>query len=113
MSAEVRGQPLSSLEVASYPLLPPWHSSSVFTIRCPPKHCFQEVCPHTGQDIVPESGQGGFISSVLGATPSLPHSGFHPCGLAPWEPPKHTSHCRKCISSGNMVFCPCPATRPN
>lgn len=44
--------------------------------------------PHIGQAIVPESGQGGLISSDLQATRSLPHSGFHPCGLAPWEPPQ-------------------------
>lgn len=43
-----------------------------------------------GQDPVPRSGQGWLVSSDLGATPSLPHAGFHLCGLAPWEPPKHT-----------------------
>lgn len=84
MSIETGGQTFPEVSIPLLPMLP----SMAFPIH-PPKHCFQEALT-IGQDTMPRSGQGWLVSSDLGATPSLPHAGFHPCGLAPWEPPNHT-----------------------
>lgn len=68
--------------------------------------------PHIGQAIVPESGQGGLISSDLQATRSLPHSGFHPCGLAPWEPPPPNTQATAGNASPQGTWCSVPAQPP-
>lgn len=112
MSAGGRGQHLSSLEVALLPSLPTL-ASMAFLICLHYQVSSQTLLlgsPHIGQAIVPESEQGGLISSDLGATLSLPHSGFHPCGLAPWEPPNTQATAGNASPQG--TWCSVPAQPP-